>query len=118
MKKIAFLLCMNLILISCQKYEFIGPKEGQSVFLDIFNGKVIYINNSNRVVDYVDLKLASDEISRIRADKNLNDSAQKMKYWGKNEIPGTKYVLELSTSIMLQYKLWIKPFKFNTGVFC
>ena len=104
---------VSLFCIGCQKFEYIGTKDGQTAFLDSNNGKVIYINNSNRVVDYVDLKLNTNEISRIRNDKDLNDSAQKMKFWGKKDIPGTKYTLELSTRFYndkLLYILQIGPY--------
>lgn len=107
------LIVFFISITSCQKYEFIGLKEGQNVFLDNINGKVIYINNSNRVVDYVDLKLNSSEITRIQIDKDLNDSAQKMKFWGDKNIPGTKYSLELSTRFYndkLLYILQIRPY--------
>jgi hypothetical protein len=102
-----------LFCIGCQKFEHIGTKDGQTIFLDSSNGKVIYINNSNRVVDYVDLKLNKDEIRRIKNDKELNDSAQKMKIWGERNIPGTKYTLELSTRFYndkLLYILQIGPY--------
>jgi len=104
---------ISLFCFGCQKFEHIGTKDGQTAFLDSSNGKIIYINNSNRVVDYVDLNLSKDEISRIKNDKELNDSAQKMKFWGKRDIPGTKYSIELSTRFYndkLLYILQIGPY--------
>ena len=109
---------ISFICISCQKFSFIETKNGQSVFLDSNNGKVVYVNNSNRVSDYVDLKINEQEIAKIKNDKEINDSAQKMKDWGKNSIPGTKYSLEFLTRFYndkLLYILQIEPYDDNTA---
>jgi hypothetical protein len=118
MKRILSLLAVTVFILSaaCQKYSRIGEKDSQSVFLDEYNGKVIYINNSNRVVDYVDLKLNEQEIKEIRTNKELNDSLQKMKDWGDNTIAGTKYSLNLATRFYndkLLYILELKPYDDN-----
>ena len=110
----------GVFFVGCKENEFsyIKTRDGQSVFLDGKNGKVIYVNSSNRVIDFVDLNLSAREITTIRRNKEANDALQRMREWDKRTISGTNYSLELSTRFYddrLLYILEMSPFDNNAS---
>jgi hypothetical protein len=95
----------------CQKnpYEFIGNQNGQSVYLDAVHGKVIFVDESNRIIDYLDLKPNSEQVNEIVHDKA---AAISNKEWKSQTIPGKDYSVSLSTRFYnnrLLYVLKVSP---------
>jgi hypothetical protein len=103
---VSCMMCLNNC-NSGNKYSYVENKEGQSVYLDNLKGKVIFINNSNRITDYVDLNLTDQEIQKIKNDKDKNDASQKLKDWGSQSISGTKYSVSFSTRFYKDKLLYI-----------
>jgi hypothetical protein len=58
--------------MSCNRYVHVNTNDGLSVFLDNFNGKLIYINNHNEIVDYIDLKESAQKASEFKYDNYYN----------------------------------------------
>jgi hypothetical protein len=78
--------------------------------MDAEKGKLIYVDESNRIIDYVDLRPDQVSIDRIVANK---DMAINNKDWGSKDIPGTDYSVSLSTrfySNRLLYVLKLEPY--------
>ncbi|MCL2442593.1 MAG: hypothetical protein FWD13_03915 [Treponema sp.] len=110
-KTIAFLLvfCSMFIFFGCTQrqiipFSYVGERSGQSIYLDGQKGKVIFIDETNRIIDYVDLRPNSADIliienNKMEALKNLDR--------GSNEIAGTVYSIKLSTRFYSNRLLYI-----------
>ena len=102
---------LSLFLFGCSsssnKYGFVETKDGKSVYLDNSIGRVVFIDKSNRITDFVDLNLGNTEISRIKTDREKNDNAQKLRDWGKQDIAGTRYSVSLQTRYYKDRLLYI-----------
>jgi hypothetical protein len=97
------------LLICCtnNKYKFIEKSDNGIIFLDNVKGRVIFINRSNRVSDFVNLSLSDSEIARITTKKEQDDASQKLKDWGEQDIAGTKYSIALKTRYYKDRLLYI-----------
>ena len=98
-------------------FSYVGERGGQSIYLDGEKGKIIYIDETNRIIDYVDLRPDSMVVSQIESDKwdALRDQDH-----GTRNIPGTDYKVSLSTryySNRLLYIMRVEPFSDNARNF-
>lgn len=104
---------LSFLTTGCRKenpFEFIETRSGQAVFLNAAKGNLIYVDESNRIVDHVSLNPDSTVIADIAESK---DTALRNKNWGSDDIPGTEYSVSLSTRFYnnrLLYILKITPF--------
>jgi hypothetical protein len=104
-----------LVYIGCSKeqdypFSFFEQKGGISVYLDRQKGKIIYIDETNRIIDYVDLRPNSTVVQAIEQNKN---DALMNKDRGNKDMPGTNYSVELSTRFYnnrLLYMMKLSPF--------
>ena len=119
MKKVVFVLFVVIFIIALagcfgnQSFVYVGEKNGQSIFLDSNKGKVIYIDETNRFIDYVDLNPSSEAIAQVGRDKF---DASITKNFDDKEVPGTNYTISLSTrfnSNHLYYIITVKPYNNN-----
>ncbi|MDR1930103.1 MAG: hypothetical protein LBQ44_05665 [Treponema sp.] len=99
MKNFAVLIFVCLAFAGCSKkqeypFSFVEQKGGISVYLDGQKGKIIYIDETNRIIDYVDLRPNSTIVQTIEQNKN---DALLDKDRGSKNMPGTDYLVELST---------------------
>jgi hypothetical protein len=114
--KRTLLFIFSLLLIACQsqgKYQYIETKGGNDLFLNTIEGKVVYVDKSNRIIDYVDLNLNLAEISKIKSEKASNDTAQKYRTFGEKSIAGTSYSASIRTRFYkdkLLYQLSFSPY--------
>jgi hypothetical protein len=112
---ITFCFCGSFTFFGCSQkqnypFEFVETKSGLSVYLDGARGKLIYMDETNRIIDYVSLKPNSNEITIIEDNKI---QALKNTDRGERSMPGTDYSVKLSTrfySNRLLYVLELKPF--------
>ncbi|MDR2400392.1 MAG: hypothetical protein LBD73_01920 [Deferribacteraceae bacterium] len=117
MKKLALVVFLALFILACQKqgqYQYVETKDGRDFFLNSGEGKVVYVDKSNRIIDYVDLSLSLDEVARIKKEKALNDSSQKYRSFNESQIAGTDYSAEIRTrfySDRLLYKVTVSPYR-------
>jgi hypothetical protein len=110
---VLFFIC--LVLAGCSReqeypFSFVEQKSGISVYLDGQKGKIIYIDETNRIIDYVDLRPNSTAIQVIEQNKN---DALVNKDRGSKDMPGTDYSIELSTRFYnnrLLYMIKLSPF--------
>ena len=92
------------------RFTFVETKDGLSVYLDGRAGSVIYIDETNRIIDHVSLRPNSGEIGIIESSKR---EALRSTDRGYRDIPGSPYSVELSTrfySNRLLYVIRLEPF--------
>jgi hypothetical protein len=114
-KNLAVLFFVCLVFLGCSKeqeypFSFVEQKGGISVYLDGQKGKIIYIDETNRIIDYVDLRPNSTIVHAIEQNKN---DALMNKDRGNKNMPGTDYSIELSTRFYnnrLLYMMKLSPF--------
>jgi hypothetical protein len=114
-KNIAVLIFVCLVFMGCSKeqeypFSFVEQKGGISVYLDGQKGKIIYIDETNRIIDYVDLRPNSTAVQTIEQNKN---DALMNKDRGSKDMPGTDYSIELSTRFYnnkLLYMMKLSPY--------
>ncbi len=83
---------------STDSYQVINKEpDGKISIINQKTGQLTVINKSNRIEDVVDLDVGSSEIEKIKAAKEKQDAALKIKDWGETQITGTKYKVSLST---------------------
>jgi hypothetical protein len=108
-------LFVSILIISCNKYAFVETKNNQSVYLDQEKGKVVYVDETNRVVDSVNLNLTQQDIQNIEEEKTQIFEA---KFLGTKDV-GTRTTYNLSLSMRfynnrLLYLVDIKPYNSGT----
>ena len=92
------------------RFVFVETKDGLSVYLDGRSGRLIYIDETNRIIDYVSLTPSSDVISSIESNKQ---QALRITSRGSRDIPGMEFTVRLSTrfySNRLLYTLELEPY--------
>ena len=92
------------------RYVFVETKDGLSIFLDGRNGNLVYIDETNRVIDYVSLSPSTTEISDIERNKQ---QALRITTRGDRAIPGMEFTVKLSTrfySNRLLYVIELEPY--------
>ena len=109
------LLSMTILVINCNKYSFVETKNNQSVYLDQEKGKVIFVDETNRIVDSISLNLTVQDIQSIKENKAI---VFEPKIFGVKDI-GTrsKYFLSLNIRFYnnkLLYLTTIKPYNSGT----
>lgn len=86
--------------------------DGRISIIDQAKGRLIIINKSNRIQDVISLSLNSDEIRKIKREKDVQDSSTKIREWPSVDINKTKYTVSLSTRYYkdrLLYKIKFYP---------
>jgi hypothetical protein len=109
------LILVCCIFVGCSKeqeypFSFVEQKSGISVYLDGQKGKIIYIDETNRIIDYVDLRPNSTIIQTIEQNKN---DALMNKDRGSEDMPGTDFSIKLSTRFYnnrLLYMMELSPY--------
>ncbi|MDR0507768.1 MAG: hypothetical protein LBH32_13275 [Dysgonamonadaceae bacterium] len=93
-----------LVFCGCQKpnpFEFIETKNGQSVFLDASKGTLMYVDESNRIIEQVDLKA-----SAINQNGMGKTEAMSGKEWGTKDIPGTDFKVTFLSIKVCRWSLY------------
>ena len=106
---------LALLVSGCGKYSYVENTNGLSVFLNERNGNVIYVDDSNRIVDRVKLGAGPDD--RDGANKAAAMSGRE---WGTREIPGTDFKVSFYTRFynnQLLYKIEVEPYNNRTLAF-
>jgi hypothetical protein len=96
-----------LILAGCSRYSFVETSDGQSIFLDEYTGKVIYVDSSNRAIDRVDLTVRT-----VNQDGTDKSNAMNGHDWGVRDVPGEDYKITFSSRFYnnkLLYKIDVTP---------
>ena len=86
--------------------------DGRISIIDQTKGKLIIINKSNRIQDVISLSLNSEEIRKIKSEKDIQDSSTKIREWPETDINNTKYKVTLFTRYYkdrLLYKIKFSP---------
>lgn len=108
-------LCI-FITIGCSSrptMQMVQSVDGKTTILDSKNNRLIVANQSNRIVDVVNLDLTSDQVAFIKSQKEINDKKIKVNYWPSFTPPQEKYTVSLSTRYYKDnclYNITISPY--------
>jgi len=109
---IGLILLTTLVGCKSNNVEMHQMQNGNQAIVDEANRRVIVINQSDRIIDVVNIDLNDDEIKLIKKLKETNDKKMKVIEWPSVIPPKESYTVEFATRFyndQCLFKLRISP---------
>jgi len=98
--RILLIVIISLITLSgCKSnnFEMHQMQNGNQAIVDVKSRRIVIINQSNRIVDVVNIDLNNNEVEAIKSLKEANDKKLKVIKWDSIVPPKEKYTIKFST---------------------